>query len=587
MTKRLDQTWDLDVIFPGGSSSTELQQAMGEAESLLAELQQRVSSLGADVDAWAGFLADLEQALALLEEAGAFISCLTAQDVKDQQALILQGKLRMQWAQAQAVQSHLEELLRNLSDEQFTAIVSDSRNEAIAFALTEIRERAADRMDLARELLATDLAVDGYHGLGTLYQTVVGRMKITVGDEELSVGQAANRFSSPDRAARQALFVSWEEAWEKESELIAHALNHLAGFRLSLYKHRGWEDVLKEPLAANRIRRETLDAMFSAVESARPRLKQYLDRKAQLLGADGLAWYDLEAPIGQTERHISYDEAAAFITEQFGKFSPELARFAESAFQDRWIEAEDRPNKRPGGFCTSFPISKQSRIFMTYSGTAGCQSTLAHELGHAYHSYVMRDLRVAAQDYPMNLAETASTFAELIVSSAAIDAATDGNERRVLLAKRLDDAVAYLMNIPARFIFESRFYAARAKGQLTPQELNELMEGAQREAYAEGLSVYHPYFWASKLHFYLTYQPFYNFPYTFGYLFSAALYARAKAEGPEFEKRYVALLRDTGSMKVEDLVEKHLGEDLTNDAFWKQGLEVAYSDLDQFLNLTE
>src|SRR5690606_39763160 len=135
--------------------------------------------------------------------------------------------------------------------------------------------------------------------------------------------------------------------------------------------------------------------------------------------------------------------------------------------------------------------------------------------------------------------------------------------------------------------FESRFYAERAKGQLTPGELNALMEQAQREAYADSLAVYHPYFWASKLHFYLTSQPFYNFPYTFGYLFSAALYARAKAEGPAFADWYVALLRDTGSMKAEDLVKKHLGEDLTDDAFWKQGLEVTYSDLEQFLTLTE
>lgn len=587
MSKQLNQTWDLDVIFPGGSASADLRRVMDEAESLLADLQARSANLGSDVDAWAQFLVDLEEAFSKLGEAGAFISCLTAQNVKDQEALILQGRLGAQRAQAQAVQNHLAELLRNLTDEQFAAIVSDERNREIDFSLTEIRELAVDRMDLERELLATDLAVDGYHSLYTLYQTVVGRMRINVDGEELSVGQAANRFASPDRAARQALFSSWEAAWEKESDLIAYALNHLGGFRLSLYKHRGWDDVLKEPLAANRIRRETLDAMFSAVESARPRLKQYLDRKAKLLGADGLAWYDLEAPIGTAEQHISYDDAAAFITEQFGKFSPDLARFAQSAFEKRWIEAEDRPNKRPGGFCTSFPISKQSRIFMTYSGTPGCQSTLAHELGHAYHSHVMEDLRIAVQDYPMNLAETASTFAELIVSSAAIEAATDPGQRRVLLAQRLNDAVAYLMNIPARFLFESRFYAARAKGQLTPQELNELMEGAQREAYADGLTVYHPHFWASKLHFYLTYQPFYNFPYTFGYMFSAALYARAKAEGPMFEKRYVALLRDTGSMKVEELAKKHLGEDLTDDTFWKQGLEVAYSDLEQFLNLTE
>lgn len=587
MPDTLSQVWDLDTIFSGGSASPELLKTMDDLAALTDDLHQRVSQLGADVDAWTQFLADQELADAKLGEAYSFVHCLTAQDVRDRQAIILEGRMRTLDANFEAVLKQVGEALRNLADEQFEAIVSDPRNRSIAFSVAEMRRSAAERMDLARELLANDLAVDGYHALNTLYESIVGRITIPVEGEELSVGQAFNRFADPDRTKRQALFVSWEEAWAKEAELIAHALNHLAGFRLNLYKHRGWDDVLKEPLDTNRIDRATLEAMWAAVTSAKPRLKLYLDRKAKLLGAEKLAWYDFDAPIGTEGRKISYDQAASFIVEQFGKFSPRMAQFAREAFNKRWIEVEDRPNKRPGGFCTAFPISKQSRIFMTYSGTPSGQSTLAHELGHAYHAHVMDDLRILAQDYPMNLAETASTFAELVVSSAAIEQASDPEERKVLLTQRLDDAVAYLMNIHARFLFETRFYAERAKSQLSLEELNALMEQAQREAFADGLETYHPYFWASKLHFYITGQPFYNFPYTFGYLFSAAIYAQAKAEGPTFEQKYVDLLRDTGSMKVEALAKHHLGVDLGDDAFWRQGIELAYNDLDQFLALTE
>lgn len=587
MTQKYNPVWNLDVFFTGGSASPELQQTLEEIDARLDSLLTEFAAVGADVDRWAAGVAASEEVLAKLGECAAFVSCLMAQDVRDRQAVLLYGRLQSMFAKVQAMISQIEEELKGLTDEQFNALTADPRLADISFTLEQTRKVAVEKMDKARELLAGDLAVDGYHALNTLYETVVGRMTVPFEGEQLSVGQAANRFSDPDRAKRKALFTSWEEAWAKEADLIAHSLNHLAGFRLNLYRHRGWEDILKEPLQTNHMTRETLDAMWSAVSSSKERLKLYLDRKAQLLGAEKMAWYDTEAPIGESSKRLTYDEAATFIEEQFAKFSPRMAQFARHAFENRWIEAEDRPYKRPGGFCTTFPVTNESRIFMTFSGTPTGQSTLAHELGHAYHAHVMKDLRELAKEYPMNLAETASTFAELIVSSAAIEQATEPEERKVLLAQRLDDAVAYLMNIHARFLFETRFYGRRRKGQLSVDELNSLMEEAQKEAFADGLECYHPYFWASKLHFYITAQPFYNFPYTFGYLFSAAIYARAKEEGPTFEQKYVDLLRDTGSMTVEDLARKHLGADVTDEAFWKEGLKVAYSDLEQFLAITE
>lgn len=215
-------------------------------------------------------------------------------------------------------------------------------------------------MDTPRELLANDLATDGYHALETLYSTIVGRITLPFEGQDLSVGQAHNRFSDPDRAKRRELFERWEEAWGKEADLIAHSLNHLnhlAGFRLNLYKLRGWDSVLKEPLAVNRISRATLDAMWAAVESSKAKMVQYLDRKAKLLGAERLAWYDFDGPVNTAPRKVSYEEAADFIEAQFRQFSPHMADFARNAFQSRWIEVEDRPNKAPGGYCSSFPQS--------------------------------------------------------------------------------------------------------------------------------------------------------------------------------------------------------------------------------------
>lgn len=160
---------------------------------------------------------------------------------------------------------------------------------------------------------------------------------------------------------------------------------------------------------------------------------------------------------------------------------------------------------------------------MTYSGTPGNVSTLAHELGHAYHARLVQELPPLAQEYAMNVAETASTFAEAIVSDALLSRADSDAEKLALLDERLTRAVAFCMNIRARFLFETRFYARRASGMLEAAELGELMTEAQREAFGDALGSWHPHFWASKLHFYLTDVPFYNFPYTFGYLFSTGL----------------------------------------------------------------
>ncbi|HLN62759.1 MAG TPA: M3 family oligoendopeptidase, partial [Symbiobacteriaceae bacterium] len=456
-----------------------------------------------------------------------------------------------------------------------------------AYPLAERRRRAREKMGVEKESLVGDLSVDGYHAWGHLYNTIVGRITVPFGGRELSVGQAFNRMSDPNRQVRAEVFEKWEKAWGDEAELIGSALNHLAGYRINLYKHRGWESVLREPLDTNRMSDATLNVMWDVIERNKPHLLQYLKRKAELLGLDGLTWYDVDAPLSSSTTTVTYDEAAAFIVEQFRKFSPRMADFAQMAFDKSWIEAEDRPGKRPGGFCTSFPLAKESRVFMTFAGNMGNVATLAHELGHAYHQSVMNDLPQMAQGYAMNVAETASTFAEMIVADAALKAAPTKEERIALLADKIERAVAFFMNIHARFLFETRFYAQRKKGLLSVEQLNELMEEAQKEAYLGALTQYHPNFWASKLHFYSTGQPFYNFPYTFGYLFSSGVYARAQAEGPGFEHKYVDLLRDTGRMMVEDLAARHLGVDLTKPDFWQAAVDLVNADIEEFMALTK
>ncbi|OBZ16021.1 M3 family oligoendopeptidase [Bacillus sp. FJAT-26390] len=592
MNKGYPQSWDLDVFYEGGSSSPAFLQELKGMDEDISKLD---AALAKEADTAASDIASmtelLQSVLIRLRQSESFVSCLLAQNIRDSAASARNDNVKTLSAKFLGVLTRFDNRLRGFDDNEWSALLENEKLAEVAFNLNERRELAKKKMAPELEALAEDLAVDGYHGWGDYYNVIVSRAKFTdIGKDGLkhilSAGQMQNRLSDGDREVRQTAFAEWEREWSEQADLCAETLNRISGFRLKLYEKRGWESVLQDPLQINRMSEATLQAMWAAIQEGKQVLVAYLERKAKLLGLEKLDWHDVEAPIGSATKTIPYDEAAAFIVEQFRTFSPDLADFSELAFREGWIEAEDRPGKRPGGFCTSFPKSGQTRIFMTFSGTASNISTLAHELGHAYHQHVMNDLPALSQEYAMNVAETASTFAELIVSDRAFNAAVEPEEKLGLLEDKIQRSVAFFMNIHARFLFETRFYARRKEGLVSVEELNTLMEEAQREAYCDLLGEVHPHFWASKMHFYFTDVPFYNFPYTFGYLFSAGIYAKALKEGPEFKDQYVALLRDTGRMGVEQLANEHLGVNVEEIDFWRDAVALTAIDVGQFIEMT-
>jgi oligoendopeptidase F len=590
--------WDLDSLYPA-PTKPEFAAVVDGYRGRLAEVVSACAALpaigGASAKAWGDFLAKLEQVEALAGDLAAFVGCHAADDAANKTVRQFEAALSALDPQREQVFTTVELLLRDATPADLAAwLAGDARLAANRFFLEQRRKNAALRLPKEQELLAADLAVDAIHAWGRMYDRLSGDLRITVMEKGELVQKSAGqiRFDLPERSVRQNNFYAAEKAWKTLADSCADALNHIAGFRLTVYKRLGLRDHLEVPLQRNRMTRETLDAMWSTITARKPMLLKYLGAKAKRMGLEKLAWYDVYAPLpesGAPAAEIPWNDACDSIIRTFSAFSPDLGDFARHAFAQRWVEAENRSGKRQGAFCTGIPSRKQTRVFMTYLGSDDQISTLAHELGHAYHSWVLRNEPLFLQDYPMNLAETASTFAEAILAEERLKQTTDKGERLRILDQMLGDAVAFLMNIHTRFVFENRFHEERAAGELTAARLSELMLAAQKETHLDALAPdgWYPDFWISKLHFYISGLPFYNFPYTFGYLLSTGLLGLAGDGDASFPDRFRRFLVATGCEEAEGAVASTFGHDLRGPEFWNKSLDVIERRVEEFVTLAE
>jgi len=395
----------------------------------------------------------------------------------------------------------------------------------------------------------------------------------------------------PDDQLRQNAWRAINAAWDEHAESCAAAINAIAGWRLEMCRKRSARagtavHYLHAPLHANRIQRETLDTVLQVAEEGIPLARRAALLQAKAYGKRHYGPWDNRAPApvadGEAGAPIAYEEALDLIAGAYGEVDPAMGDFVRMMAERNWIEGTVGPRKRPGAYCTGFLKSRTPRVYMTYTGGSSDVITLAHELGHAFHSWVMRDLPDSQRRYGMSIAETASTFGETIVRDALLRRAESPTAALDIVWEEAAALVTFILNIPTRFEFERNFYDARAERPLSHKELKAMMSAAWEKWYGEGIAEGDPLFWASKLHFYISGLSFYNFPYLFGYLFSLGVYARREAFGDEFFARYQALLMDTGRMTTEDLAAKHLNVDLTQPDFWRDTLAMIEPRIDHF-----
>jgi len=543
---------------------------------------------------WEALIARYESVTARDSHLGAYVGCLASADAGDARFAQAEARLGELRAGLTKVKVELRRALGAADPAAFAAFCARPALAGTGHVLARLRHEAATSMAPALEGLAADLGVDGLGGWGRLYDVVSSKLTFTMEQPDgttttVPMAQRRSLMADSDRRVRKAAFRGGNVAWQGAADVVGAALNHIAGTRHTLHEKRGVAHFLDEALHDADISRATLDAMMEAVLAGAPLARRGLAVKARAMGVAAIDWYDLEAPLPvPSAERVPWTRGVELVRKAFGASYPELARHFDAMLERRWIEAEPRDGKRPGAYCTTSEQTGETRVFMTFSGSLGDVSTLAHEVGHAFHSEMLRGERVLARQYPMTLAETASTFAESLLSEGLLaDPSLTPAQRALLLGEAAGDAAAFLLDVPTRFLFEKRFYEERKNGEVAPARISELMATAQREVFGDALAPggEDPLFWASKLHFFIPEVMFYNFPYTFGFLLSRGMFALYKSEGAPFLARYEAFLRATGSGPAHLVAKDAVGADLEKPEFWAAAIETLRAPIEELEKL--
>lgn len=456
------------------------------------------------------------------------------------------------------------------------------------YILSEMKKEARYLLSDDVEEIISKLNISAASAWSSMQSYLTSTLEVEYRDSVITLSEVRNKAHDADAKVRQEAYICEVKALEKIKDAISYSLNSIKTQVTTISDLRGYESPLEMTLIDSKMKRETLDALLEAIKEYLPVFHRYLKHKSKLLGHEnGLPWYELFAPLGESTRKFTVEEAKDYLIKHFTGFTPELADMVAEAFDHAWIDFYPRKGKVGGAFCENLPFIKQSLIMTNFEGSLSDVVTLAHELGHAYHGLNIQEHQPLNVDYSMPVAETASTFNEALIMEAIIAEAQD-KEKMALIESQLQDFTQIICDIYSRYLFETAVFEKGKEGFLFADELKELMLQAQKAAYGDGLDpdCLHPYMWVLKGHYYSDSHNFYNFPYAFGGLFARGLYEKYKAEGEVFVPKYKALLNATTIMSVEDAA-RQAEIDIENPEFWKNSLKSVEHMIDEFIRLSE
>lgn len=579
--------WNLNDLYTGYDSEA-FQQDFAALDTHIDAMNALAENLGQS-NPHSTLKAIIEQLSAyqtLTRRLGAYLSLRQSANTADQQTVSMNSRFQIKTSQSALASTRFQKWIA--AQDLDALIPSDPLFQQHAFWLQEIRSHAAHTLSDEVEDAIGKMELNGSNAWAQLQEYMTSTVAVTMDGQDYTLSSIRNLAYSTDPTVRKKAYDAELKAYDKIKDAVCFALNSIKGEANTVSELRHFDSVLDMTLFNSRMRKETLDAMFTAIDEALPRFHAYLRHKAELLGyTDGLPFYELFALMGKSTRTFTIDEAKAYLIQNFTPFSKDVAGIIERAFDEEWIDFFPRKGKVGGAFCCNLPMLKQSRVLTNFDGSLSDVVTLAHELGHAYHGHRIENHSPLNTRYSMPVAETASTFNETVIMNAAIRDAASDEEKMMLIESTLQDVTQVICDIYSRYLFETEVVEKRKDGFLFSDDLEDIMLRAQKKAYGTGLdhSQLHPYMWICKSHYYDAGLNFYNFPYAFGCLFAKGLYAQYQKEGTVFVDKYNRLLEATTVSSVED-VAAMAGIDITQPDFWRDSLAIVETMIDEFIALS-
>ncbi len=439
--------------------------------------------------------------------------------------------------------------------------------------IEDVRKEKPYQLEDRIEQLFHEKSVTGQAAWNRLFDDTVANLRFKVGPKTLAIEPTLNLLQDRTEKVRKSAAEALGKTFGENLRTFTLITNTLAKDKEISDRWRGFADIADARHLANRVEREVVEALVSAVRAAYPRLShRYYALKARWFGKKRLAYWDRNAPLPDVPmRTIPWLEAKDTVLTAYGAFSPQMANIAERFFTDRWIDAPVRPGKAPGAFSHPTVPSAHPYILLNYQGKTRDVMTLAHELGHGVHQVLAAPNGALMAPTPLTLAETASVFGEMLTFRRLLDATTDRAQRKAMLASKVEDMINTVVRQIAFYTFERAVHTERKNGELTADRLCEIWLSVQRESLGPAIEIKPGYetFWTYIGHF--VHSPFYVYAYAFGDCLVNSLYAVYEKSHQGFAERYLAMLSAGGTKHHSELL-KPFGLDARDPAFWQGGL---------------
>ena len=590
----MNLNWSLKELYTSFNSE-EFQEDMECLTEVIEEINKWTEIIIKDTDCakvkLEGYVERFSVLADLITKIGSFIELSISVNTKDDEALKYSDILEKKLTKIVEAETKLNKWISSI--ENIDEVIKDSiLLKDHEFILKEVVEKSKYLLTDREEAIIANMQNTGSNAWGKLKDNLISTHKVEINEDgkikEYPLTVVLNMAYDKDEKVRKRAYEAEIASYTKIEEGVAAALNGIKGEVLTICEFRGYKSPLEQTLINSRMDEESLNVMLEAMKESMPKFREYLKRKAEILGhKNGLPFYDMYAPIVESDMEFDYEKGKKFVVDKFRTFSDNLANFAQKAMNNNWIDVMPKEGKVGGAFCAGIHYLGESRILLNYGNSFSDVVTMAHELGHGFHGECLKDESVLNTEYPMPIAETASTFCETIVKKAAIKEA-DKITALAILESEISDCNQVIVDIYSRFLFEKSLFEARKESALTVDQIKKLMLDAQREAYGDGLDpeYLHPYMWTWKPHYYYANSNFYNFPYAFGLLFAKGLYAEYLKKGSEFSSEYENLLSITGKHNIADIT-KEVGIDIHNKEFWKSSLRTIEEDIDKFMELSK